>query len=190
MDLPYCRTNQAPTCWSEHDRQSQDFSSECLRRRCGAGQHSWRASSQVRTRIDPGHRACRDPDAGKPLVRPLFRRVAWRAWVWRSSAGDIADRQAGLGPTPRGSRWRADRLAIPALHTATHACPRNPLLGDLQPILLSTASARATAIATLLKGRLVEKIEVRDVGRMWIEKGGTRLGLVVTDRAAAIIHGA
>lgn len=86
--------------------------------------------------------------------------------------------------------------------------PRNPQLTDLQLILLSTASARddrqlyplkasiagksddvAAAITALLRRNLVQKVEVRDISQAWMEQDGLRIGLVIADRARALIEG-
>lgn len=86
--------------------------------------------------------------------------------------------------------------------------PRKLQLTDLQLILLSTASARVNghlfplkdsiagktddvaAVTALLKRGLVEEVAASDASRMWKERDGERLGLVITDRARALIDGA
>lgn len=86
--------------------------------------------------------------------------------------------------------------------------PRKPELTDLQLILLSTAFARedghlyplavsiadkgdhlTTAIASLLKRKLVEQAEVSDIAKLWMEQEDGHTGLVLTDKARALIDG-
>ncbi|HUD91654.1 DUF3489 domain-containing protein [Sphingobium sp.] len=86
--------------------------------------------------------------------------------------------------------------------------PRKTHLNDLDLILLSTASAReeghlhplkssiagraddvSAAIAALLKRRLIEKAQVSDLSHTWKTEGDTRIGLVITAKARALIDG-
>lgn len=86
--------------------------------------------------------------------------------------------------------------------------PRPIKLSDLDLILLSTASAREgghlhplkdsiagktqeveAAIAGLLKRRLVEKVEAPDAASTWKSEGDERVGLVLTQKARALIDG-
>ncbi|MDX3899366.1 MAG: DUF3489 domain-containing protein [Sphingobium sp.] len=87
--------------------------------------------------------------------------------------------------------------------------PRKLQLTDLQLILLSTASTRvnghlyplkgsiagktddvAVAVTALLKRGLVEEVAASDASRMWEERDGERLGLVITAKGRALIDGA